>query len=96
MGCKQLLFLVAVMVVAALAAGPAAAGARCSPSCLQGRWCEPPVGRCADTKARGTCVRVPQVCTRIYRPVCGCNGKTYGNDCERRAARVGKRHEGRC
>jgi hypothetical protein len=29
-------------------------------------------------------------------PVCGCAGKTYGNDCERRRAKAQKSHDGGC
>ena len=44
----------------------------------------------------GRCMKVRRVCGRIYRPVCGCNGKTYGNDCERQVAMVSKNHNGAC
>lgn len=81
-------------------AGAAGLGQRCGGfvgiPCNRGLWCELPAGTCRSADLFGKCVRVPQVCTKIYRPVCGCNGRTYGNDCERRAARVQKAHEGPC
>jgi uncharacterized protein (DUF2141 family) len=35
-------------------------------------------------------------CPLIYRPVCGCNGKTFVNNCTRQVARVSLKHNGRC
>ena len=74
-------------------------GAATGAVCDKGLWCEPPTGKCASTT--GVCVAVPLVCfarkkSRSFRPVCGCNSKTYSSDCFRRAYRVGKFRDGKC
>jgi hypothetical protein len=64
--------------------------------CDAGLWCEKASNACRIMDSFGTCAKIPEVCTMIHRPVCGCDGKTYGNDCQRRAARVSLAAAGPC
>jgi Kazal-type serine protease inhibitor domain len=50
----------------------------------------------AECKAPGSCIAKPEICTNDVKPVCGCDDKTYGNDCKRQAAGVSLKAEGEC
>jgi hypothetical protein len=73
-------------------------GGRLGIGCVRGLFCDFQIGTCGSNQAEGTCVRIPRFCARnlTFRPACGCDGKTYPNDCQRRQAIVAKRHDGRC
>jgi len=64
--------------------------------CLDGQFCDFDPGSCRVADVAGTCRDVPELCPAVFDPVCGCDGRTYGNDCERRRARVAKDHDGPC
>jgi len=72
-------------------------GGRLGIACSRGLFCDLPAGTCGGRDTDGTCVRIPRFCVqRIGRPVCGCDGKTYINNCLRERTIVSKRHDGRC
>jgi hypothetical protein len=95
----------AVLVVSSMALGSVGAAAAnldeaCGGAgkitCNSALWCRVPAGQCASADVAGTCEKAPDFCMRVSRPVCGCNGKTYANECDARHAKVAVDYTGRC
>ena len=80
--------------------GPCAAKQSCGGFagwvCDEGQYCDMPEDMCNAADMIGECVVVAEACPEIWDPVCGCDGVTYSNDCDRIRSRVPKAHDGEC
>jgi len=65
--------------------------------CGDGLFCDfPTEAHCGAADQTGTCQPKPGACTRIYKPVCGCDDRTYPTACVAKAAGISVATEGEC
>ena len=65
--------------------------------CPRGLVCDQSQHRACGADMMGVCIEPRNnPCPEIYQPVCGCDGVTYANECERLGSYVALRHEGAC
>jgi hypothetical protein len=78
-------------------AGGAVCGGSPDIPCAGGLVCDINTpNQCGSGSVTGRCIPLPTGCTADFNPVCGCNGQTYSNDCERANARAQLDHVGAC
>lgn len=51
---------------------------------------------CQIADRGGVCGHRPEACIEVYKPVCGCDGQTYGNSCQLTAAGAAFAYDGEC
>lgn len=65
--------------------------------CPATHFCDyPDTSMCGAGDVMGVCTTRPEICSRIYDPVCGCDGMDYSNPCTAQAAGTDVAYAGMC
>ena len=65
-------------------------------ACPTDSFCDLGKENCGGIDHKGICKKIPHNCDNEKKPVCGCNHKTYTNQCIANASKVSVAHQGTC
>ena len=66
-------------------------------ACTENEFCQYPLGSCGTGAAAiGNCMKKPEMCAEVNEPICGCNGKTYANECKAWLEGISVKSKGEC